>query len=252
MPIHEAEGIVLRQYSLSEADRIVVLVTREAGKLRLVAHGVKKPKSRASACVEPLTHARFQFYGREGSELSHLRQCEAIHSYLGRNATLEQMYAFTYFAEIAQETVEDNNPNPLMFRLLLATLEAGETVGGVEALVRYFELWSVRLNGWLPDYGYCSDCGTCVKDSDFYVAPESGQGRCSGCAGRAGLRMRRESAQTLPILFQLSPEEFSRRPLPAAAGYDLGQLAQMLFELHLEKKLKAHTPLKQLFGNEAK
>ena len=121
MPVHEAEAIVLRQYSLSDSDRIIVFITREYGKVRAVAKGVKKPKSRLAGSLEPLNHIRLEFYGREGQELSQIRQAELIHSYLGKIPALEQVYAYSYFAEIANEIVQDNQPNYPLFRLLLAS-----------------------------------------------------------------------------------------------------------------------------------
>ena len=67
MPVHEAEAIVLRQYSLSDSDRIIVFITREFGKIRAVAKGVKKPKSRFAGALEPLNHIRLEFYAKRRS-----------------------------------------------------------------------------------------------------------------------------------------------------------------------------------------
>src|SRR5688572_7772134 len=113
MPILESEAVVLRQYSLAEADRIVVFFTREFGKMRAVAQGAKRTKSRLGGCLEPLNHINLSFYLKEGADLARIRQCETIHSYLGKQPTLEQVYAFTYMAELVQEVVQDNNPNPI-------------------------------------------------------------------------------------------------------------------------------------------
>jgi DNA repair protein RecO (recombination protein O) len=169
MPSHDAEAIVLRHYALSEADRIVVLLTREVGLLRAVAHGARRPKSRIGACLQPLNHIRLEYYLKEGADLSRLFQCETIHSYLGRTPSLEQIYGFTYFAELIQELSVENNPSPVAFRLLLAALNAGESLGFTEALLRYFEIWLLKLNGFMPNYDYCSSCGRCVKELGFYV-----------------------------------------------------------------------------------
>jgi DNA repair protein RecO (recombination protein O) len=240
MPTRELEAIVLRQYSLSEADRIIVLLTREHGTLRGVAQGAKKPRSKLGGCLEPLTHVRLQFYAKEGAELGRIWQCEIIHSYLGRNPTLEQIYGFSYLSELCQELAPENNPNPLLFRLLLAALAAGEQAGMTEALLRYFELWALRLNGWLPDYGYCSRCGKCVKDEGFYAWLEAGQGRCRACAEDRGIRIGSEASRLLQEIPGIPPLEFVSRNPPAAAVRELERLAQKLIEWHLEKRLKSY------------
>ena len=66
MLTHESEAVVLRQYPLSEADRIVVFFTREYGKIRAVAQGAKRLKSRMGGCLEPLNHIYLRFYLKEG------------------------------------------------------------------------------------------------------------------------------------------------------------------------------------------
>jgi DNA repair protein RecO (recombination protein O) len=78
MPVYEAEAIVLRQYSLSDSDRIIVFVTREYGKMRAAAQGIKKPKSRIAGCLEPLNHLHLELWAREGRELGQIRQAELI------------------------------------------------------------------------------------------------------------------------------------------------------------------------------
>jgi DNA repair protein RecO (recombination protein O) len=247
MPILDAEAIVLRQYPLSEADRIIVLFTREYGILRGLAPGSKKPKSRIGACLEPLNHVRIQYYiKQEGAELVYIRQCETLRSYLGRSPSVRGLYALTYLAEIVHEMSEENNPNELLFRLFLATLSAAEKLGARSSLLRYFEFWTLRLSGLLPDYGYCSLCGKCVKDVGFWASREDGQGRCRSCSGDLGLRVRPEAMKPLALLSKLSPEEFASLPLGEDESRDLERLAQALFELHLEKRLKSYPVLARM------
>lgn len=246
MPTREAEAIVLRQYSLSEADRIVVFLTREHGTLRAVAQGAKKPRSRFGACLEPLTHVRLHFYVKEGSDLARIWQCEMIHSYLGKNPTLDRIFGFSYLAELAHELVPENSPNALLFRLFLAVLEVGERIGANPALLRYFELWALKLNGWLPDYDYCSSCGRCVKEDGFYAWLEVGQVRCRACAEDRGIRVGSDAARLLHEVLELSPGQFASRSQPGSAARDLEHLTQKLLEWHLEKRLKSYIALKEM------
>ena len=245
MPVYEAEAIVLRQYSLGDSDRIVVCITREYGKIRAAAQGVKKPKSRLSGALEPLNHVRLEFYMREGRDLGQVRQVELIHSFLGRNPSLKQVYAFSYFAEIVNEIIQDNQPNPSLFRLLLASLKAGEERVPDPSLARYFEIWSLKLSGLLPNYVYCSNCGKCVKDDEFFAWLEAGQARCTACAQGRGLKMAASASTALAAMARLSPEQFMAQPLAEDAVRDIERLSQRLLDLHLEKQLKAYRILKE-------
>ena len=248
MPTREAEAIVLRQYALSEADRIVVFLTREHGSLRAVAQGARKMRSRLGACLEPLNHVRLQYFAKEGGDLGRIWQCEIIHSFLGKQPTLDRVYGFSYLAELTQELAPENSPNARLFRLLLAILQTGEQIGASPQLIRYFELWALKLNGWLPDYDSCSGCGICIKKMGFFAWPEAGESRCSRCAENRGIRVGAEAARLFHEALLLSPAQFAGRPLSDSAAYDLERLTQVLIEWHLEKRLKSYAVLQRVLN----
>jgi DNA repair protein RecO (recombination protein O) len=248
MPIHEAEAVVVRHYAFADADRIVVLFTRESGLLRAVAKGVRRPKSRLGASLEPLNHLRISYYAREGAELSRLFRCETLHSYLGKRLSLDRICGFTYFAELILETSQENNANPLVFRLLLASLGAGERLGVGPALLRYFESWLLKLNGLLPNYDYCSACGKCVKQQGFYVLPEAGQTRCAACAQGRGNWISPEASAHLYRMMRTAPEPFALTPLSDSVSAELESLNHRLLEWTLEKRLKSYQIVRQVLA----
>jgi DNA repair protein RecO (recombination protein O) len=250
MSIYEAEAIVLRQYSLSESDRILVFITREYGKIRAAAQGVKRLNSRIAGCLEPLNHIKLEYWAREGRDLAQIRHTEMIHSYLGKQPNLKQIYAFSYFAEITNEVIQDNQPNQALFRLLLASLNAGERNILNRSLVRYFEIWSLKLSGLLPNYAYCSNCGKCVKNEGFFAWIEAGQARCFACAQGRGLRVRATAAAVLEAMMIQPPERFAVQPLDGEAAFDIERLSQRLLGLYLEKQLKSYPILKEEFQGE--
>jgi len=252
MPVHEAEAIVLRQYALSDSDRIIVFITREFGKIRAVAKGVKRPQSRLAGCLEPLNHIRVEFYSREGRDLGQIRRAELIQSYLGFHPSLVQVYAYSYFAEIANEIVQDNQVNYPLFRLLLSVMEAGKRNGVNMALVRYFEIWCLKLSGLFPNYAYCSSCGKCVKDDGFFAWIEVGQARCSACAQGRGIKIGAPAAMALTLMAKLPPEQFAARALAQDAAGDIERLSQRLLALHLEKQLKSYRILTEALQNPEK
>ena len=246
MPIHDAEAVVLRKYPFGEADDVVVFFTREFGKLRAVAAGARRLRSRLGGALELLNHVRLRFLLKEGAELGRILECETIRSYLGRKPVLERVYAFSYVAEVVHEVAEEHNHNYALFRLILATLEAGSAALPNAALVRYFELWTLRLSGLLPDYGYCSACGRYVKEEGFFAAPDSGLGRCQGCSQGRGLRVGPEAARLLGKISEWAPAQFASRPVAAQDARDLERLTQALLEHHLEKRLKSYPYIRSL------
>jgi DNA repair protein RecO (recombination protein O) len=240
MPIYETEAVVLRQYSLSDADRIIVLITKEHGRVRGTAPGVKKPKSHLGACLEPLTRIRLEYHAREGRDLVQIREAELLHSYLGRTQSFEKMCVYNYFAELVNEIVQYNQPNYALYRLLLASLDSGEQSVAFLPLVRYFEIWCLKLSGIFPNYAYCSNCGKCVKDEGFFTWLEAGESRCLECAHGRGLRIGREAAAALEAIAKQPPGMFGSQPLVKEAARELELLSQRLLETNLEKRLKSY------------
>jgi DNA repair protein RecO (recombination protein O) len=247
MPIQEAEAVVLRQYPLAESDRIVVFFSREHGKLRAVAKAARKPRSRLGGILEPLNHVQVQYYLKEGTDLGRIESCDLLHPFLGQMVDLDRLYAFTFFAEIIQEIVQDNNPNHLLFRLFLSCLRAGEETGISEALVRYFEVWTLKLNGWLPHYDPCPLCGKCVKDVGFYVRLEAGRCQCSDCNRGGGIHIRPPAARALREIGALPPLEFVSRSLDRTVVRDLEKFTHGQFEWQMDRRFKSYPALREMF-----
>jgi DNA repair protein RecO (recombination protein O) len=80
MPTQAAEAVVLRQYALGEADRIIVFFTKEFGRLRAVARGARKLKSRFGGSLEPFNQVQLQFFLKERAELARIEHCEVLHA----------------------------------------------------------------------------------------------------------------------------------------------------------------------------
>jgi DNA repair protein RecO (recombination protein O) len=80
MALFSTEALVLRGYKLGETSRIVVLLTRERGKLRAVARGARGRLTRYRSALEPLSEVKVSLYGRQGAELLRLGDAELVHS----------------------------------------------------------------------------------------------------------------------------------------------------------------------------
>ena len=73
------DGVVLRTQKLGEADRIITLLTRRGGRVRAVAKGVRRTKSRFGARLEPFTHVDVMIH--PGRSLDVITQAEVIRAY---------------------------------------------------------------------------------------------------------------------------------------------------------------------------
>ena len=150
MPLFSADALILRTYKLGEADRIVVFLTRDRGKKRGVAKGARRPRSRFTGALEPLTEVRVAYFEKERRELVGLNYAEPVRSPLTLS-TGDALGYVSYFAELLDEWAQDADADERLYRLGASMLDALRAGAPVEPLARYFEYWLLRLQGVYPE-----------------------------------------------------------------------------------------------------
>src|SRR6266850_5070774 len=152
MPSLETDALVLRTYNFGEADKIVVCLTRGSGLIRGVAKGCRKLKSRFGAALEPFTLARISYHHKENQDLVSLRQAEILKSHFDLSSQAETLTGLAYMGDLVVEFSPPYEPNERLFRMVTACLEAiSESQPDLQIILRYFEVWLLKLEGFLPD-----------------------------------------------------------------------------------------------------
>lgn len=246
MGLVEAEGIVLRSYNLAEADKIVVCLTRHAGVVRTVARGARRLKSRFGAGLEPFTIISLTYYEKEGRELVSLRQADIIRSYFGLASSAEAVAALAYMSELVMEFAPPHEPNERLFRMVSAVVEAlNKTPENLPALLRYFEVWTLRLAGFLPDLRSCAECSKKLGDDSHVYLNAELKARCGQCSNRLGREFSRAAHGQLRSAQSLSPSEFAKTALKGGAEplKELAELSQGLIGRVLERQPRSRANL---------
>jgi DNA repair protein RecO (recombination protein O) len=243
MPVRESEAIVLQTYALGEADRIVSLLTRSMGRLRGVAAGARRPKSRFGGTLEPMSHVRVWFYEKETRELVRVSQCELLESFLSVFRDYNSGVAFSLMIEITESILPDREPSDAAFRLLLVAARAIKQSGKVALPLAYFALWSVRLAGWLPSMQRCAHCGEPLADGPAYSSHMRPALVCAKCR-LPGMQLLAGSARSAGSrllaarLDDLLPQNFTEPPLKDLTEYMLD-----IIEHQVERKLQSRAML---------
>src|ERR1041385_657187 len=112
MGLYRDEGIVLRTYKLGESDRIVSLFTRQRGKVRAVAKGVRTTKSRFGARLEPPSHVQALFY--EGRELDIVTQAETVDHFRPIRDDLDRLTRAVSMLEAVDQLGLEGEGNPAL------------------------------------------------------------------------------------------------------------------------------------------
>jgi len=243
MGLVETEAVILHTYKLAEADKIVVCMTEKAGLIRGVARGARRLKSRFGAGLEPFTLVNLSFFEKESRELVSIKGSEIIKSYFDAAGDAEALAALQYLAELVREFAPPHQPEPKLFRMLRACVDAlAREPGGHAALLSYCELWVLKLAGFLPDHKACAGCARPLGGaqwSDVYITPE-GLLRCRACRG-AGQAVNEGVYGLLNALRSAGPRAWSRRYYSASPRdqQTLSETARRLLKRALEKEPKS-------------
>lgn len=238
MGLVETDAVVLRTYKLAEADKIAVCLTRRSGVVRGVAHGARRLKSKFGASLEPFTLVALTYYEKEGRELVSIQQAEILRSYFSFTQSIEIVHAMEYLSELVIEFAPPQEPHDNLFRMVRACAEAiAETPAMLPALVRYFEIWTLKLAGFLPNPRACVTCDRRFEEGEVvHLSGESGL-RCRACAGGIGIVLLSEAHVYLCAAQKLAPSDFARAAGKArsAVWQELAQVTQLLIARALER-----------------
>ena len=160
MPLIETDSLILKTYSLAEADKIVLFLTEDHGIVRGVAKGAKRLKSRFGSGLEPFSVVHITYFQKEVLELVSIQKVELIDSYFAAASDPQFLQKFSYLTDILIDSLPPHDPNETLYRMVKACLEAAsEKPASLEAIGFYFEVWLLKLTGYLPQWTKCSDCG---------------------------------------------------------------------------------------------
>lgn len=212
VPLYTADALVLRTYKLGEADRIVVFLTRDRGKKRGVAKGARRPRSRFTGALEPLTEVRVAYFEKESRELVGLNYAETQRSplILGNPEALGHV---GYFAELLDEWAQEADADDRLYRLGTSMLDAMAAGASIDAVARYFEYWLLRLQGVYPE-----SKGSLSEGAVAFLA----------------------SARSM------SPQQVGLTPTAPQVLKELESVHRSLIATHLEKTLKSDRVLRDL------
>lgn len=240
MPVRESEALILRSFPLGEADRLVSFLSRSEGRMRGVASGARRPKSRFGSTLELFSYVRMWFYERETRELVRINQCELIESFLDVQRDYAVSLALALVSEVTEAVLGEHEVAEANFRLLLVIARAIKAGAKLPPALAYFAFWTVRLGGWMPALDRCSRCGA-VLTARASMA-RSGL-FCPNCALPGQRAISQEALQLARRMSGEKLDELLKANFSAAAVDELKEHMLNLIEQHIEKKLQTRKML---------
>ena len=231
MGLKHDQGIVLRSYPFGEADRVVVLLSPNSGKIRTVAKGVRKTKSRFGGRLEPFTHVDLVLY--EGRNLDTITQVAVLEPFPKLRSDLDAVIAAGTMVEAADAVAQEQESSVRLFLLLQRGLRALEAGRFAPDLITSFLLKLADVVGVAPALVQCASCGR--VDGLHRFSFGAGGVVCDTCTVEGSVRLREGVTVYLAGLAQAD-----LNALPASDGSLSGEamgIARRFVEYHLDRKL---------------
>lgn len=241
--LYRDTGIVLRSYRLGEADRIVVFLTENHGKVRAVAKGIRKTRSKFGGRLEPLSLVNVQFH--RGSSLDVVSQVETVDTSTAVYGDLDVMTEASAVLEAVDQLIPDREPVPQIFRMLQGVRRT--LLDRPSPLVVPAFIWKLlAAEGVRPELDRCVGCGESESESGGFVAFDSVMGgvQCRNCrsgiaiSGRAVDLLRDMLGGRLSAILDAAHDP-SGQKLDDPTTSEVADLATRAFEAHVERRLRS-------------
>jgi DNA repair protein RecO (recombination protein O) len=239
MGLKSSEAVVIGGHNLGEADRIVVFYTRSYGKVRAVAAGARRIRSRFGGSLELFTHGRLVYFERAQSDLHRLNEFAIRQPFHALRSSLELLAAASEVAELAGVAGVEGEGSDELFALIVGTLGGLNTAKESSLLLRAFEIRLLKILGYLPELYRCVKCrGTLPEGHQSFGLNEGGL-LCPACRAEAleSMSVSPAARQFLRIaLGEMASDRFSP---DAKLSDELRSLLQTFLEFKLGRRIRS-------------
>ena len=238
MSLYRDRAVVLRSWKLGEADRIVSLHTHDHGKVRGVAKGIRRTRSKFGARLEPLSHVAVQLYRGKG-ELDTITQVETVDRFTTLRDDPDRFARAEAMLEAVDQVAQDREPDRVLHVMLVKALRTLDERHSPLVVAAFF-LKLLAHEGLQPHLDGCVACGSegPFEAIDF----DDGGVRCRDC--RRGRPVTGEALEVMRRILGGGLGGVLASEHGAVEG-EVDVLATSLLEHHLERRLRSVAVLDQ-------
>jgi DNA repair protein RecO (recombination protein O) len=242
------EGIVLRRVDYAEADRVLTLLTREHGKVGVIAKGVRKPGSRLLPHTDLFTRSRVQLARGRGT-LAVLTQAQRLDGAVTATDALRATCA-ALCAELADVVLEPDHPlEPAIYDLVAEALAAcTDPARDPRAAVAWFARRMIDRLGYAPELNSCANCGTRLQQRPALFSAAGGGLLCPRCstADPGGVECSVAVIKVLRVIAAGDQQLFVRLRLDDATVSVLEAVTERELAQHIGRRLRSLEVLRTL------
>ena len=180
--LYRTPAVILKRTDLGEADRIVTFFSRDVGKIRAVAKGVRRTTSRSAGHLEPFTLSDVMF--AVGRELDVISQADTLEAFREIREDLELTTHAYYLAEVVDLLTEDRLENRDVFDTLVEGLHSLRATHDPRMVLIVFHLRLLEALGYRPELRECVSCRATIEPNRNHFSALLGGVLCPACGPR--------------------------------------------------------------------
>jgi DNA repair protein RecO (recombination protein O) len=241
-----SKGIVIKEVSTGEADKIITIFSRSSGKLTGFAKGAKRPKNKLAAGTQFLCYCDYVLY--KGKDMFNVYSSDVIEPFYEiRNDVVKLTYA-AHYVDIINDIVQENQPAARVLQLFLNILHLiSKTDKNPELLTCIFELRVLSIIGYAPYVKSCMECG-CEDDKVYFFSFKKCGLMCSGCMLKeeAGMKLSSGTIKTLKHIVYAPLNQLFNFSVSPEVLLELRKISKRYLKDRLEKDYTKLDFLKEL------
>lgn len=166
---------------MGEADRLLLAYSKEEGKIKIMAKGSRKIKSKLASHIEPFMVGRYHLV--EGKSFYILAGAESLVQNNKLSSDLESYRDASYLCELLDLLTTEGDQNQKLYETAKYVLSALNIIPAEKRniLLRYFEFIALESSGYRPSYQKCVECGQKITEKDCYFGNFEGV-HCENCS----------------------------------------------------------------------
>lgn len=203
-------GFILRAIKFRESDLILTVLSRDYGKISLIAKGARRTESKFGAALDLLTLSELVFYDAENLKL--LKEASIIEDYRTLKSDYERLTLALHTAHLLNQLVEEHHPDQVVFEFLRDFLNDLGSLQNLDLAAIAVKLKLMRALGIAPRMSSCARGRHRLTD-EFWFSPQSGGFVCAECHQAGDTRLSPRLAQNLKMILGLSWDKLDRLTL---------------------------------------
>lgn len=232
---YATRGYVVKRFNLGEADRIITFVTPDHGKLKAVARGVRRMKSKLAGHLELFSHVELQI--ATGKSLDVITSAKLIET--PPELDYDQLAVAYLYAQMLDKLIDDGDAPEGIYMITQMALEDLVGQGASSLAELYFKLRLAAVLGYQPELAACVRCGASGPEFNYFFEPSLGGIVDEACRLPGGMPMSHDAIKLWRAILSLSLANVRRIAGAEALAVETVPICNAFYDYNFDRRFTA-------------